>query len=95
MLCYIYSYLKSRKQCVNVNNITSTVEEIIPGVPQRSIVGPMSFNIFFNDFLYFILVASAHNLKMAISFQVLLIENPITILKSEIEIAIIMNPVKS
>ena len=36
MICYIYSYLKSRKQCVSVNNIKSTFEEIISGVPQRS-----------------------------------------------------------
>ena len=61
VICYIYSYLKSRKQCVSVNNINSTVEEIISGVPQGSIVGPILFNIFFNDFFYFILVASAHN----------------------------------
>ena len=33
MICYIYSYLKSRKKCVNVINIKSTFEEIISGVP--------------------------------------------------------------
>ena len=54
MICYIYSYLKSRKQCVTVNNIKSTFGEIISGVPQGSIAGPILFNIFFNDFLYFI-----------------------------------------
>ena len=61
MICYIYSYLKSRKQCVSVNNIKSTFEEIIAGVTQGSIVGPILFNIFSNDFFCFILVASAHN----------------------------------
>ena len=61
MVCYIYSYLKSRKQYVSVNNINSTFEEIISGVPQGSIVGPILSNIFFNDFFYFISVASAHN----------------------------------
>ena len=50
MICYIYSYLKSRKQCVSVNNIKSTFEEIISGVPQNSIVGPILLNIFFNYF---------------------------------------------
>ena len=59
MICYIYSYLKSRKQCVIVNNIKSTFEEIISGVPQGSSVGSTLFNIFSNDFFYFILVASA------------------------------------
>ena len=29
MICYIYSYLKSRKQCVSVKNIKSAFEEII------------------------------------------------------------------
>ena len=35
--------------------------EIISGVPQGSFVCPTLFNILFNDFFYFILVASAHN----------------------------------
>ena len=42
----IYSDLKSRKQCVSVNNIKSTFEEIISGVPQASIVGPILFSTF-------------------------------------------------
>ena len=33
MICHIYSYLKSRKQCVSVSNIKSNFEEIISGVP--------------------------------------------------------------
>ena len=41
MICYIFSYLKSRKQCVSVNNIKRTFEEIISGVPQSSIAGPI------------------------------------------------------
>ena len=45
MICYIYSHLKSRKQCASVNNINSTFEEIISGVPQGSVVGPILFNI--------------------------------------------------
>ena len=47
MICYIYSYLKSRKQCVSVNNIKSTFEEIISGFPQGSIVGPILFKHLF------------------------------------------------
>ena len=61
MICCIYSYLNSRKQYVSVNNIKSTFEEIISGAPQGSIVGPILFKMFLNDFFYFILVASAHN----------------------------------
>ena len=47
MICYIYSYLKSRKQCVSAKNIESFFEEIISGVPQSSIVVPILFNIIF------------------------------------------------
>ena len=61
MICYIYSYLKSRKQCDSVNNIKRAFEEVISGVPQGLIAGAILFNIFFNDFFFFILVASAHN----------------------------------
>ena len=60
-LKYIYSYLKKRQQCVRINNIYSGFEEIISGVPQGSIVGPILFNDFFNDFFYDIENASVQN----------------------------------
>ena len=61
-LCYIYSYLfKDRKQCVEINNTQSKFDTIISGVPQGSIFGPILFNIFFNDFFFFIPKAPVHN----------------------------------
>ena len=60
-LCYIYSYLKDRKQCVQINNEQSEFDTIISGVPQGSIFGPILYNIFFNDFFFFIPKASVHN----------------------------------
>ena len=61
MICYFYSYLKSKKLCASVNNVECTFEEIISGVPQGSIVSPILFDIIFNEFFYFILVTSARN----------------------------------
>ena len=49
-LCYIYSYLLNRKQCVRINNINSDFLNVIPGVPQGSLFGSILFNCFFNDF---------------------------------------------
>ena len=60
-LCYIYSYLLNRKQCVRINNINSDFLNVISGVPQGSIVGPILFNCFFNDFFYVIEISNAHN----------------------------------
>ena len=64
---YIYTYLKNRKQFVRFNSVFSDFKGIISGVPQGSIVGPMLFNAFLNDFsfasekrLYIILLMIIH-----------------------------------
>ena len=57
----IYSYLKGRKQCVKINNTYSDYDEIISGVPQGSILGPVFFNLSINDLFFFIEKASMHN----------------------------------
>ena len=44
-LIYVYSYLSDRKQRTIVNVSFSTWAEIIVGVPQGSILGPLLFNI--------------------------------------------------
>ena len=41
----IYSYLKDRKQRVKINSDASTWEDILNGVPQGSVLGPLLFNI--------------------------------------------------
>ena len=46
LLMYIYSYPSNRKQCVRINNVHSKFQNVISGVPQRSIVGPALFNCF-------------------------------------------------
>ena len=89
-LCYIYSYLKDRKQCVQINNKQSEFDTIISGVPQGSFFGPILFNIFFNDFFFFIPKASVHNFaddNTLCSFAKTL-RGLVTILQSECETAI-------
>ena len=61
LILYIHSYLLNRKQCVCINNILSEFNKVISGVPQGSVVGPILFNCFFNDFYYFIKNANVHN----------------------------------
>ena len=51
---FIYSYLKRRKQGVKINNTESAFPILLSGVPQGSILGPISFNIFINDLFLFL-----------------------------------------
>ena len=57
----IYSYFKSRKQCVKINNTYSEYNKIISGIPQGSILGPILCNLSINDLFFFIEIASMHN----------------------------------
>ena len=53
-LLLILSYLTDREQSTRINNSHSQMHLILSGVPQSSILGPILFNIFINDFFYFI-----------------------------------------
>ena len=52
-LTLIFNYLSNRKQRVKINDSFSSWSEILFGVPQGSILGPLLFNVFICDMFYF------------------------------------------
>ena len=87
-LCYIYSYPLNWKRSVRINITNSDFLNAISGVPQGSIVGPILFSCFFNDFFY--VIETAHNFANENTLTAFAnnIQNLINLLESECSVAI-------
>ena len=49
ILFWITAFLKGRTQCVNMESIKSSWKDVLSGIPQGSLIGPILFVIFIND----------------------------------------------
>ena len=67
---FFRSYLKRIGKRVRIDDILSSLQVLIPGVPQGSILGPILFDIFLNDFVVALKNSDIYNFEDDNTFSV-------------------------
>jgi hypothetical protein len=60
-LILLQSYLENRKQRIKIGSYYTDWDQMCKGVPQRSILGPVLFNVFINDIFLFVQNSTIYN----------------------------------
>ena len=67
-LALITDYLTNRLQRVKIGATFSSYLEILRNVPKGSILGPILFNLFINDLMFFIKTTEVCNFPMTLPY---------------------------
>ena len=76
------SYLKNRAQFVSIGNVSSTIKELLTGVSNGSLLGPLLFLLYINDLHNSVRYAKTYH--FADDMSVILSSNSLEILFKQI-----------